>query len=156
MGSQVLLDALLPSLKGDETVLDLGAGCGLIGIAVASVVGQAEVWMVDVDVRAVRVAQANVELNGIANARVILSDGTSDLPEGLRFDLVASNPPTHDGREVLEQLVDQSFRALKPGGSMWVVVNRMMSIKRMMEARFSNIDSVARHKGFVVLRSVRH
>lgn len=111
--------------------------------------------MVDVDVRAVRSAARNVETNAISNAHVLLSDGTSDLAPRLRFDVVASNPPTHEGREVLEQLVTQSKKVLRPGGTMWLVVNRLLSVREIMVSELGNCVVVERKKGFVVLRSIK-
>jgi len=152
-GTLLLLEAVLPAVKPHQTVLDLGTGAGLLGIVVAPLLIRGGVWMVDVDIRATRAAERNVSLNGVTNAHVVLSDGAGDLPDKLRFDLVLSNPPTHDGREVLAQLVDQSFGVLRPGGSLWIVVNRLLSVKAIMAARFGNVEVAARRKGFLVLRS---
>lgn len=152
-GSLLLLEALLPTLRPHHTILDIGTGCGLIGIAAASVLSRGEAWLVDVDVRAVRLAMHNVERNNVTNAHVVLSDVTSDLPPRQRFHLVASNPPTHDGRAVLSQIVDESYRVLRPGGSLWIVVNRLLSIKDMMAGTFGSVEVVARKHGFLVLRA---
>jgi 16S rRNA (guanine1207-N2)-methyltransferase len=152
-GTLLLLDVALPQVKPHMTVLDLGAGVGIIGIAAAVRAARGEVWMVDVDVRATRLAEENVRLNGIENARVLLSDITLDLPERLRFDLVLSNPPTHSGKEVLQSFVGEAFDLLRPGGSLYVVVNRLLSIKDMMEGIFGNVEQVERRKGFIVLRA---
>lgn len=107
--------------------------------------------MVDSDIRAVRLAEQNATLNGATNAHVVLGDVTIDLPPRLRFDLVVSNPPTHSGKEVLARFVDESYAVLRPGGRMFVVVNRLLSIRAMMAERFGEVEQVARRKGFVVL-----
>jgi 16S rRNA (guanine1207-N2)-methyltransferase len=152
-GTMLLVESLLPAVRPHQKVLDLGAGAGLIGITIAPKLTRGEVWMVDVDIRATRLAARNVAINGIENAHVILGDVTADLPQGLRFDTVASNPPTHDGREVLQQFVDQSYRVLRPGGSLWCVANRLLSLQDMMSTCFGEVEVIARRKGFVVLRS---
>ncbi len=152
-GTLLLLDVALPRIKPHMTVLDLGAGVGIIGIAAATRTTRGEVWMVDVDVRATRLAQENVQLNGIENAHVVLSDITLDLPERLRFDLVLSNPPTHSGKEVLQSFVGEAFDLLRPGGSLFVVVNRLLSVKDMMQEAFGHVEQMERRKGFIVLRA---
>jgi 16S rRNA (guanine1207-N2)-methyltransferase len=152
-GTLLLLDVVLPRIKPQMTVLDLGTGIGIIGVVAASRVPRGEIWMVDVDVRAVRLAEENVRLNGIENAHVLLSDITLDLPAGLRFDLVLSNPPTHSGKEVLQSFVDEAYDRLRPGGSLYVVVNRLLSIRDMMDETFGNVEQVERRKGFLILRS---
>jgi 16S rRNA (guanine1207-N2)-methyltransferase len=152
-GTLLLLDVAVPRIKPHMTVLDLGSGIGIIGIAAATRVTRGEVWMVDADVRAVRLAEENVRQNHIENAHVQASDITLDLPEGLRFDLVLSNPPTHSGKEVLQSFVGEAYDLLRPGGSLYVVVNRLLSIRDMMDGTFGNVEQVERRKGFLVLRS---
>jgi 16S rRNA (guanine1207-N2)-methyltransferase len=152
-GTLLLLDVILPRIRPHETVLDLGTGIGIIGIAVAGLLTRGEVWMVDADVRAVRLAQENVRLNSLDNAHVLLSDITMDLPPKFRCDLVLSNPPTHSGKEVLQSFVGEAYDVLRPGGSLFVVVNRLLSIRDMMSEVFGNVEQVERRKGFIILRS---
>lgn len=152
-GTLLLLDVVLERVKPHMTVLDLGAGVGIIGIAAATRATRGEVWMVDVDVRATRLAEENVQLNGIDNAHVLLSDITLDLPERLRFDLVLSNPPTHSGKEVLQSFVGEAYDLLRPGASLYLVVNRLLSVKDMMQDTFGTVEQVERRKGFIVLRA---
>ncbi len=55
----------LPCGPGGEVVLDLGCGYGPIGIVAADLVGPyGKVYMVDINERAVQLAQANVGKNG--------------------------------------------------------------------------------------------
>ncbi|HZU13817.1 MAG TPA: methyltransferase [Chloroflexota bacterium] len=152
-GTLLLLDVILPRLKPHETVLDLGAGIGIIGIAVAGALTRGEVWMVDTDIRAARLSEENVRRNHIENAHVVLSDVTLDLPHKLRFDLALSNPPTHGGKDVLQSFVGEAYETLRPGGSLFVVVNRLLSIKAMMDETFGNVEQVERKKGFIVFQS---
>lgn len=150
-GSVLLLEAVLPVVKPHMVVVDLGTGIGFLGLSLAGKLSRGEVWMVDSDIRAVRLAEQNATLNGATNAHVVLGDVTIDLPPRLRFDLVVSNPPTHSGKEVLARFVDESYAVLRPGGRMFVVVNRLLSIRAMMAERFGEVEQVARRKGFVVL-----
>jgi 16S rRNA (guanine1207-N2)-methyltransferase len=148
----LLMETVEAHIKPHQTVLDLGCGVGLIGVAIAPLVTRGEVWMVDSDVRAVRLAEENRVLNGIENAHVVLGDITLDLPP-MKFDLVLSNPPTHSGKEVLSAFVDESYAILRPGGWLYLVVNRLLSVREMMEARFGAAEQAARHKGFIVLQA---
>jgi 16S rRNA (guanine1207-N2)-methyltransferase len=152
-GSLLLIEAVLPVVKPHVVVLDLGAGVGLIGLSLAPLLTRGEVWMVDPDIRAVRLEEENTRLNNVTNAHVVLGDITLDLPPRLRFDLVVSNPPTHSGKEVLAGFVEESYRVLRPGGWMYVVVNRLLSIRAMMAETFGEVEQVSRRQGFVVLRA---
>ena len=152
-GTMLLLDCVAGHIMPHAEILDLGTGVGIIGTVLAPLVPRGEVWMVDVDIRATRLAQQNLELNRIENSHVILGDTTMDLPKKIRFDFVVSNPPTHDGREVLQRFVNESYRVLRPGGWLWIVVNRLLSIQGMMAERFGAAEIVKRKSGFIVLRS---
>jgi 16S rRNA (guanine1207-N2)-methyltransferase len=151
-GTLLLLGAVLPTLKPHQKVLDLGCGVGLIGLAAAGALARGEVWMVDSDVRAVRLTEQNIRLNGVENAHVILGDVTVDLPP-VRFDLVLSNPPTHSGKDVIAAFVGESYEVLRPGGRLYLVVNRLLSVKNVMGVTFGNAEQVERRKGFIVLRA---
>src|SRR5688572_25437857 len=75
-----------------KSLLDLGCGCGLLGIAAAKApVPAREVWATDIDPRAVACAKGNAERNGVA---VHVEQGDLFEPVlGRRFDLIVTNPP---------------------------------------------------------------
>ena len=64
MASQV---ELLPG----QTLLDLGCGAGLVGIAAAKVLGEGAVVLTDVDPAAVACARENAARNGVAGVRIV-------------------------------------------------------------------------------------
>jgi predicted nicotinamide N-methyase len=71
-----------PDVVAGKTVLDLGAGSGLVAIA-AALVGAATVTAVDIDPYAVTVTRLNAAANGVA-------------VEAIRADLTAGDPPDVD------------------------------------------------------------
>ena len=152
-GTRLLIEAM--RVSPTARVLDWGCGYGAIGIVAAKLATRGHVTLVDVDIRATRLAQRNLELNGIENADVVLGDGVHDLPPKTRFDVILSNPPTHSGREVLDDLVASAYKALRPRGRLYLVINRLLSLRRQVESVFGNSETAARHKGFVVIRAVK-
>jgi 16S rRNA (guanine1207-N2)-methyltransferase len=152
-GSRLLIEAM--DVAADAHVLDLGCGYGVIGIVAAKLAPHGHVTLVDSDVRATRLAQQNIELNGVTNAEVVLGDGVHDLPPNARFHIVASNPPTHSGREVLNDFVASAHGVLHPGGQLYIVVNRLQSLRREVERVFGGAELATRSKGFVVIRGVK-
>lgn len=75
----------------EEEILDMGCGCGVIGITVAKVRPRSRVTMVDINPTAIKLAKENIETNSVTNATAINSDLYSGL-EGQKFDLIISNP----------------------------------------------------------------
>jgi len=88
-GTRLLIESM--RVSPTARVLDLGCGYGVVGIVAAKLAPRGQVTLVDSDIRATRLAERNLALNGVANAQVVLGDGVHDLPKGARFDVVASN-----------------------------------------------------------------
>ena len=152
-GSRLLIEAM--RVSPTAKVVDLGCGYGAIGIAAAKLAARGHAVLVDSDIRATRLAQRNLELNEVHNAEVVLADGTHDLPPKMRFDVVLSNPPTHSGREVLDDFVASAYKVLRPRGQLYFVINRLLSLKREVEEVFGNAEVVERSKGYIVVRAVK-
>jgi tRNA1(Val) A37 N6-methylase TrmN6 len=116
----VLLAAAAPVQEGRrEHVLDVGAGAGTVGLAVARRVADTAVTLVERDPDLAALARTNVERNGLSGrVRVVEGDVTRPLREieGLAahaetFDHVLANPPFHtEGRGT------PAGDALKAGG----------------------------------------
>src|SRR3990172_3073894 len=152
-GTRLLIEAM--RISPTARVLDLGCGYGVIGIVAAKLASRGHVVLVDSDIRATRLAARNLELNGVTNAEVVLGDGVHDLPPKMRFDVVASNPPTHSGREVLDDFVAGAYRVLKPRGQLYLVINRLLSLRREVESVFGAAEIAARSGGYVVIQAVK-
>jgi 16S rRNA (guanine1207-N2)-methyltransferase len=152
-GTRLLLESM--RVSPTARVLDLGCGYGAIGVVAARLATRGHVTLVDSDIRATRLAERNLQVNGVENAEVILGDGVRDLPPKSRFDVIASNPPTHSGREVLDEMVAGAYRLLRPRGQVYLVINRLLSLRRQVEEVFGNSETVAREKSFVVIKAVK-
>lgn len=152
-GSRLLIEAM--RVSPTALVLDWGCGYGAIGIVAAKLAARGHVTLIDVDIRATRLAQRNLDANAVTNAEVVLGDGLRDLPPKSRFDVVVSNPPTHSGREVLNEMVAGAYKVLRPRGQLYLVINRLLSLRREVDSVFGASETVARHKGFVVIRAVK-
>jgi 16S rRNA (guanine1207-N2)-methyltransferase len=152
-GTRLLVGAM--RVSPTARVLDLGCGYGVIGIVAAKLASRGHVTLIDSDIRATRLTERNLEANDIENADVILGDGVRDLPPKSRFDVVVSNPPTHSGRDVLDEMVEGAYKVLRPRGQLYLVINRLLSLRKKVEEVFGNSETIGREKGFVVIRAVK-
>jgi tRNA1(Val) A37 N6-methylase TrmN6 len=104
-GYRAGMDALLlaASIGEGRRVLDVGAGVGVVGLAVARRLPEAEVVLVEREPGLAALARANCARNGLAGrVRVIEADVVRPLAELARlrplahsFDHVLANPPYH-------------------------------------------------------------
>jgi tRNA1(Val) A37 N6-methylase TrmN6 len=140
----MLLAAATPARPGDR-VVDLGAGVGAAGLAVAKRVGGIELVLVEIDQVLAELAQANASANATI-AETLVLDVTSRAENfaaaGLApdsADVVLMNPPFNDAarhraspdgaramahvaaEETLEQWIHASRRILKSGGRLTMI-----------------------------------
>ncbi|MGD0833192.1 MAG: HemK/PrmC family methyltransferase [Candidatus Dormibacteria bacterium] len=85
--SELLARSAVAALRRRRTArvaVDVACGAGPVTCAVARAVPGAEVWGLDIDPAAVRLARANARRNHLANARFRVSDLLAGLPRRLR------------------------------------------------------------------------
>lgn len=150
-GTAVLLRET-PAPPATGTFLDLGCGAGPIALALAKRSPEATVWAVDVNDRARELCRANAERNGCANVHVAAPD---DVPAGLQFDLIWTNPPIRVGKAALHELLLAWLGRLAPGGNAVLVVQKHLgadSLQRWLIEQGHQTDRIASHAGFRLLR----
>lgn len=108
--TKLMLQALEMTLRGNETVLDVGTGSGVLSIA-ARLLGAAKVNAYDVDDVAVKSALDNIELNPKAQP---IKVAANDLLAGIheQVDVIVANILA----EIIIPLVPQAFDNLKNNG----------------------------------------
>ncbi len=131
--------------KSEDRIIDVGTGSGCIAIALAKELPDAEIHATDISPDALEIAEANAARHQM-QTRIHFHD--TDLLRGLgpdSFDFVVSNPPYvgeseedevqlevrkfeprnavfagPTGLEVIERLIPEAERVLKPGG--WLIL----------------------------------
>lgn len=79
-------------IREGETVLDMGTGCGILGVIVAE--KAAKVVAVDINPYAIRCAKRNAEMNGVVDKIFFLQgDLFAPIKNEEEFDLILFNAP---------------------------------------------------------------
>ncbi|MBL7257034.1 class I SAM-dependent methyltransferase [Paractinoplanes lichenicola] len=156
-GTAVLLrKGDLPTADVAGTFLDLGCGYGPITCVLASEAPAATVWAVDVNSRARELTALNAETLGLS-ARVRVAE-PDEVPAGVTFDQIWSNPPTHVGKSELRALMERWLPRLADGGVAWLVINRNLggdSLHTWLVENGWEVERTASQKGFRVLKVTR-
>ena len=151
-GTALLLEHL--KVRPQARVLDVGCGCGVIGLSAAWNEPSAQVEMLDADLTAVAVAGRNLETQGLANCQAYASDLLDACAEN-RYDMILSNPPFHAGQavnlQIAEALIEQAAQALKPKGQLWIVANRFLRYDRLMQNHFRQVSTPAQNPQYHLL-----
>ena len=154
IGTAILFRETEPPAPG--RILDLGCGYGLIGLAAAAAVPGADVTAVDVNERAVLLANENAASLGVADRfRAVTPDGVA---ADATYDEIWSNPPIRIGKEALHELLLTWLPRLAPGGRAVMVVGKNLgadSLQRWLGEQGYPTERLASAKGFRVLETRR-
>jgi 16S rRNA (guanine1207-N2)-methyltransferase len=155
IGTGVLLREQAPPVQARH-VLDLGCGYGVIGLAIAVAVPDCAVTAVDVNERAVLLANENAAQLGVADRFTAAVPDAID--PGLAFDEIWSNPPIRIGKEALHELLLTWLPRLARGGRARLVVGKNLgadSLASWLAEQGYPTTKVGSAKGFRVLEAVR-
>lgn len=152
LGTRILVEAM--EVPPQATLLDMGCGYGVIGIVAARLAPSSQVFMVDVNRRAVQLAEMNIRRYQLANAHVRHGDGFAAV-QGLAFHAIYMNPPVRAGKGLVFQWYEAAWNHLAPGGKLWVVIQKKQgapSTERHLQTLFGaeQVVCAAREKGYYV------
>ena len=141
--TKLMLQALEMTLRGGESLLDVGTGSGVLSIA-AKQLGAGAVQAFDLDPVAVASAKKNLALNPVAAdvqvAQNSLLDGINT-----QVDVVVANILA----EIILPLIPQALANLKPGGTFLtsgIIKDKFETVKQAQEDAGFVIDETLRIK----------
>ncbi|WP_437223729.1 class I SAM-dependent methyltransferase [Planctomicrobium sp. SH661] len=156
VGARVLIEAL--EVKDGDSVLDVGCGCGAVGLAAALRAEGVRVHAIDSNARAVQCAQIGAQLNGITTLTAALTaDGDLNFERrdlAGTFDIVAGNPPYFSHHQIAEIFLQAARRALRPGGKIYIVTKHTEWLVARMQQLFDNVTPVE-NRGYTVVSGVQ-
>jgi release factor glutamine methyltransferase len=137
-------------VKTNDTVLDLGTGCGILGIIAAK--KGAQVLGVDINPYALRCSKENARLNGVqSKIGFIQADLFTSINEKTRFDLVTFNAPYlpsednetrswigcswaggANGRQVVDRFISQVLAHLKSQGKVLLMQSTLTNLEETL------------------------
>ena len=102
------------AMGGKTRVLDLCAGSGCVGLAIAKHCADAQVMLADIDEGALRICRQNIRRNGLTGRVNACSADALDKPPAALwdFDIIAANPPYIPTADI--DTLDDSVRLFEP------------------------------------------
>jgi 16S rRNA (guanine1207-N2)-methyltransferase len=155
-GSRVLIDAFDWAELPEGAILDVGCGYGPIGLSLAAASGR-PVEMVDINQRAVDLAQGNAQRNGIETVDIHTSNIYKTLHQK-EYAAILSNPPIRAGKEVVHEILTGAFPLLKTGGTLTIVIQKKQgapSAQKKMQETFGNAEIIKKDKGYYIIQSYK-
>ena len=149
-GTRVLLENLpIEILHGD--ILDVGCGYGVIDIVLGKIV-DANFLGVDVNRRALHLADMNKKENGLSNINFIESSCYENVNG--KYDFIITNPPIRAGKKIVYEIVMGAKNYLKDDGSLFIVVRKEQGAKSMIRdlEEIYKVEILNKVKGFFVIK----
>lgn len=155
-GSRALLDAVDLSETPAGSILDMGCGYGPIGMTLAKLAPERQIDMVDVNERALGLAQKNCDLNQIQNVAIFESAEYQNVTA--QYAAILTNPPIRAGKAVVQNILKGAYDHLLPDGELDVVIQKKQgapSAKQLMADTFGNVQIIHKDKGYYILQSIK-
>ncbi len=151
-GSRTLINVLLKeNLLG--SLLDVGCGYGVIGIILSSFF-DIQTDMIDINKRAIHLANMNIKENKVSNCQAFTSDIYANVSK--KYDYIVTNPPIRAGKEVVYKMLFESRFCLKEHGILYFVINKdqgvLSTIKDLKE--IATVTIICKNKGFYVVKTI--
>ena len=151
-GTKLLAEKMI--IPKNSKVLDIGCGYGVLGIVAGKICKSCEIFMSDINERAVMLAIRNCKANGI---RANVKSGNLYKPWKMKFDVILSNPPMSAGKETCIEIIKGAKEHLIEGGSIQIVVKYRKggkAIGELIKDIFGNVEVLGKKGGYRVFRAV--
>ncbi len=151
----------LPLLSEGQTVIDLGCGNGVLGLALLKQQVPITLLFCDESYMAVNSAQLTIAANlpsQLPQCQFIADDCLSQQSDR-SADIIVCNPPFHQQHTVTSHIASQMFteakRVLKQGGRLRIVANRHLEYADVLKRLFGNCHQLAADPKFVILEVIK-
>jgi 16S rRNA (guanine1207-N2)-methyltransferase len=139
-----------------KNIIDMGCGYGPIGLYFAKAYDDKNIYMYDVNERAIDLAKENKKLNHISNAHIDVSNLFDNCD--INADLIVTNPPIRAGKQIVFKLYEQAYEHLNEGGHFYCVIQKKQgapsTFNKLLEL-FSNCVVLEKEKGYWILLSIK-
>ena len=151
-GTLAMLNAA--QIAPTDKVLDLGCGCGIVGIYAAKITGAQNVTMTDVLPIAAETAKQNAIKNNVPDITVLCGSSYENVKD-TDFTLILSNPPYHTDFSVARSFIEGAYRHLAVSGRMVMVTKRLDWYKNKLTSVFGGVKVIEADGYYVFISEKR-
>lgn len=147
-GTRLLIENI--NLNNKNSFLDMGCGCGVVGLYLLKNNPQYNIDMIDVNNRALELTKKALNKNHL-NANVFYSDTYNNINK--KYDCIITNPPIHAGKKVVYDIIKNGKNYLNNNGEIWIVMRKdqgaLSMIKDMKD--YYDFEIIKKAKGFYII-----
>ena len=129
----------------------MGCGYGVLGIVVGKITS-AHVDMVDVNLRALHLAERNAKLNGVSCFNVFESNAYENIIS--KYSTIITNPPIRAGKKVVYDITMNAKDYLEDDGKLFLVIRKEQGAKSLIVdlKKIYNVEVLEKSKGFYIIK----
>ena len=148
-GSRLLLETI-PLEEVGGKILDMGCGYGVFGIVISKLT-KTHVDMVDVNLRALHLAERNIKENHVADINVFESNVYEKVSG--KYSSIVTNPPIRAGKKIVYDIVMNAKDYLEEDGKLFLVIRKEQGAKSLIVdlQKVYNVKVLEKKKGFFIL-----
>ena len=149
-GSRLLLETI-PLEEVGGKILDMGCGYGVFGI-ILSKITSSYVDMVDVNLRALHLAERNAKSNGVSNVNIFESNVYENVSG--KYSTIVTNPPIRAGKKVVYDILMNAKDYLEENGKLFLVIRKEQGAKSLIVdlKKIYTVEVLEKSKGFYILK----
>jgi 16S rRNA (guanine1207-N2)-methyltransferase len=149
-GSRLLLESI-PLEEVGGKVLDMGCGYGVLGITLNKTLS-CYVDMVDVNLRAIHLAEINIKENHCSNINVFESSVYENVKS--KYNCIITNPPIRAGKKIVYDMVMNAKDYLEKDGKLFLVIRKEQGAKSLIVdlKKLYTVEVLIRKKGFFIVK----
>ena len=151
-GTRLLLENI--DFTNKKSFLDVGCGCGPIGIYIALQNKSYTVDMIDVNERAIHLCNMAKKENNLDNINIFKSDAYENINN--KYDLILTNPPIHAGKKKVYEIIENAKDYLNKNGELLIVIRKDQGAKSLINdfKKIYNFEILNRDKGFYIIKGL--
>lgn len=153
-GTNLLLNSL-DDLSNINSLLDVGCGIGIMGIAIAKKYSNIKIDMIDVNERAIALATENIKINKIDNCKCYVSNVYENVSG--KFDAIITNPPIRAGKVIVHEIASEAKNYLNDNGVFYAVVQKKQgadSFEKKLYEVYGNVEKINKESGYIIFKSI--
>ena len=151
-GTRLLLENI--DFTNKKSFLDVGCGCGPIGIYIALQNKSYTVDMIDVNERAIHLCNMAKKENNLDNINIFKSDAYENINN--KYDLILTNPPIHAGKKKVYEIIENAKDYLNKNGELLIVIRKDQGAKSLINdfKEIYNFEILNKDKGFYIIKGL--